>query len=116
MAALRLYTDEDIYGVVTIALRGAGMDVVSSPEAGRLGESDESQLQWSSDAGRAIVTFNVAHFVQLHTVWLSTGRHHHGIVVSSQRSVGDTIRRLSNLAGALESEAMRDRLEFLSSW
>ncbi|MEO8496815.1 MAG: hypothetical protein ABI614_17230 [Planctomycetota bacterium] len=66
--------------------------------------------------GRVLVTFNVAHFVRLHSARLSANQHHVGIVVSSQRPIGDTLRRLLALAGALEAEAMRDRLEYLGDW
>jgi hypothetical protein len=116
MAELRFFTDEDIYRATTLSLRRAGFDVISTPEAGRLGESDESQLQWASDEGRVIVTFNVAHFVSRHTEWIGQGRHHAGVVVSSQRSIGDLSRRLLHLADMLDADAMKDRLEFLSDW
>lgn len=116
MAELRFFTDEDIYRATTLSLRKAGFDVISTPEAGRLGESDESQLQWAGDEGRVIITFNVAHFVSLHTEWIGQGRYHTGIVVSTQRSIGDLSRRLLHLAGALDTDAMKDRLEFLSDW
>lgn len=98
-----------------LVTRKAGCDVVSTP-AERLGESDESQLQWASDEGRVIVTFNVAHFVSMHTEWIGQGRHHAGVVVSFQRSIGDLSRRLLHLAGTLDTDAMKDRLEFLSDW
>ncbi len=116
MAELRFFTDEDIYRATTLSLRKAGFDVISTPEAGRLGESDESQLQWASDQHRVIATFNVAHFVNLHTEWMKQGRNHSGIVVSSQRSIGDLSRRLLHLASVLDSDTIKDRLEFLSDW
>ena len=47
---------------------------------------------------------------------MTEGRHHAGIVVSSQRPIGEVIRRLLHLASALDAESMRDRLEFLSDW
>ena len=43
MADVRFFTDEDVYGAVAVALRNSGCDTVSTPEAGRLGESDESE-------------------------------------------------------------------------
>jgi len=67
MAKVRFLTDEDIYGAIAPAMRKAGFDAVSTPEAGRRSESDESQLAWAQVEGRAIVTFNVAHFAALHT-------------------------------------------------
>jgi len=116
MTALRFFTDEDVYGAAARALRAAGFDAVSTPEAGRLGESDESQLEWAVTEGRAILTFNVAHFAALHGQWLRQGRHHSGLLLSNQRPLGDLLRRLLKLARALDAETMRDRVEFLSDW
>jgi hypothetical protein len=116
MAQAKFFTDEDVYGVVAVALRKGGCDAVSTPETGRLGETDESQLQWATEQRRILVTFNVAHFANLHTQWVRQGRHHAGIIVSTHRPVRELLRRLSHLAGALDAEAMRDRLEFLSDW
>ena len=116
MANVRFFTDEDVYGAIAVALRKAGIDAVSTPEVNRIGESDDSQLQWATDEGRAIVTFNVAHFANLHAIWVKQGRNHAGIVVSSQRPIGDLLGRLLHLAESLDEDAMRDRLEFLSDW
>lgn len=116
VAHIRFYTDEDIYGAVAVALRDAGFDAVSTPEAGRLTESDESQLQWAADEGRSLVTFNVAHFAALHTRWMNDGRQHSGIIVSTQRPIGELLRRLLRVAEDLTAEVMRNRLEFLSDW
>jgi hypothetical protein len=116
MAAIRLFTDEDIYGAVATALRRSGIDVCTTPEIGRRGQSDESQLEWASAEGRVLFTFNVAHFAALHTTWLRQGGHHAGIIVSSQRPIGDAVRRLLHLCVELDAESMRDRLEFLSRW
>jgi hypothetical protein len=114
--ACRFFTDEDVYGGVAEQLRASGFDAVSTPEAGRLGESDESQLDWASKENRVLVTFNVADFARLHHAWMASARHHSGVIVSSQRPIGDLLRRLNNLARALESQVMKDRLEFLSNW
>ncbi len=116
MAAPAFFTDEDMYAAVAPALRKAGLDALSSPESGRLGQSDESQLAFAADQGRVPVTFNVAHFVALHTAWLAQGRHHAGIGVSSQRPLSNLLRRLLHLAGTLDAATMQNRLEYLSDW
>ncbi|MEX2016788.1 MAG: DUF5615 family PIN-like protein [Candidatus Hydrogenedentales bacterium] len=116
MSDVKFFTDEDVYAAVCVALRHAGFDAVSTPELGRLGESDESQLTWAAAQGRVVVSFNVGHFAALHMAWMGQGRHHAGIIVSSQRPIGDAIRRLLQLARTLDAEAMHDRLEFLSDW
>ncbi len=116
MSAIRFFTDEDVYGATAIAMRKAGFDTVSTPEAGRRAESDESQIAWASDEGRVLITFNVHHFAALHKVWIGRGRHHAGIIVSNQRPIGELLRRLLHLARSLDAEAMQDRLEFLNEW
>jgi hypothetical protein len=116
MSAIRFFTDEDVYGAIAQTLRKVGIDAVSTPEAGRLGQSDESQLDWAVREGRALLTFNVGHFSRLHASWLQQGRSHAGLVVSEQRPVGDVLQRLRNLAATLDAAAMRDRLEFLGDW
>ena len=116
MSAIRFFTDEDVYGIIAAALRRASFDAISTPEAGRLRESDESQLLWAAGQGYVFVTFNVGHFAARHAEWLRRGKHHAGIVVSQQRPVGDVLRRLLHLANTLDADAMCDRLEFLSDW
>ena len=116
MSAVRFFTDEDIYAAIAPALRKAGLDAVSTPEVGRLGESDESQLTYAASEGRVLVTFNVAHFAALHAAWMTEGHHHAGIAVSTQRPIGDLLRRIVNLTGASDAESMQDRLEYLSDW
>lgn len=116
MSALRFFTDEDIYAAVAPIMRRAHFDAISAPEANRLGKTDDEQLQWATSQNRAIVTFNVAHFANLHSEWLARGRDHSGIIVSSQRPVGDLANRLLRLAHTLDADAMHNRLEFLSGW
>lgn len=116
MSKPTFFTDEDVCAAVAVGLRKAGLGAVSTPETGRLGESDESQLAWAAGQGRVLITFNVAHFSVIHSAWIGKNRHHSGIVVSSQRSVGDMLRRLLHLADTLDATAMQDRLEFLGDW
>ena len=116
MSEIRFLMDEDVYGAVAPTLRRAGFDALSTTEAGRGGQTDESQLDWASNENRALFTFNVGHFANSHSMRIAQGRHHAGIIVSSQRPIGDVIRRLLHLANTLDAESMRDRLEFLSDW
>ena len=116
MTPIRFFTDEDVYGSVARRLRERGFEAVSTPEADRLGETDQAQLEWAVQEGRVLLTFNVADFARLHDEWLSHLRHHTGIIVSIQRPIGDLLRRVVALASALGAGEMRDRLEFLSNW
>src|SRR5436305_14899395 len=98
MTQLRFFTDEGVYGAVAEQLRRAGVDALSTPEAGRRGESDPAQLLRPVQQGRVLVTFNVAAFARLHHEMMTRGEHHTGLVVGQQRAVGDTIRRSLPLA------------------
>jgi hypothetical protein len=51
MTAIRFFTDEDIHGAVAQALRRAGLDAISTPDAQRIGSTDEDQLLWASAEG-----------------------------------------------------------------
>ena len=116
MTVVRFFTDEDVYGAIAPALRKLGFDAVSTPEAGQLTTSDEGQLAWASRAGYVLVTFNVGDFAARHADWLRSGKHHAGVIVSSQLAIGDVLRRLIHLANVLDADAMKNRLEFLSDW
>jgi hypothetical protein len=116
MNRIRFSTDEDIYGTVALRLRPGGYDAISTPEAGRLGEDDPSQLAWATREGRVLITFNVADFARQHQEWIVRGDIHTGIVVSHQRPIGEMIRRLLNLGQSLSSDEMLERLEYLSNW
>ncbi|HZW32136.1 MAG TPA: DUF5615 family PIN-like protein [Isosphaeraceae bacterium] len=116
MILVHFFTDEDIHGQVAVQLRAAGFDAISTPEAGRLGQSDLDQLTWATAEGRAVVTFNVADFARLHHEWMIQGRHHCGVIVSQQRPLGDLFKRLLHLGKILGADDMKDRLEYLSNW
>lgn len=116
MSRPRFFTDEDVHGTVARLLRTAGFDALSTPETGRIGASDESQLDWADREGRVLVTFNVSDFARIHHQWMKSARGHAGIVVSQQRPPGDLVRRLARLAASLNALDMRDRLEFLANW
>ena len=116
MTPIRIYTDEDVYGSVAPKLREQEIDAVSTPEVQRLGATDKSQLSWATKEGRVPLTFNVADFARLHNAWMTSSRHHAGIIVSSQRPIGDLLRRILSLTSSLTTDEMQDRLEFLSNW
>ena len=114
---VRLYLDEDtISRALITALSARNVDILSAHVAGLMSAPDEEHLRFATSAGRALFTFNTRNFVRLHTEWLSSDRHHAGIIVSDQIQVGQLIRRLLRLLDGLSAADMRDRLEFLGKW
>ena len=116
---LRFHFDEDAKEQAVIrALRERGLDVTTTAEMQLTGSDDRKQLTWALSQGRILVTHNGADFCRLHSELLRDEQHHSGIVIIEQQrfSIGEIMRRLVRLCGALDSDAMRDRIEFLSHW
>lgn len=78
-------------------------------------KDDIDQLEHAAEEGRAIYTFNVGHFCQLHTEYIAQGKSHAGIIVVYRQrySIGEQIRRLSNLINTKPAEEMSNHLHFL---
>ena len=99
-------------------LRSRGIDVITAADIGMIRRKDEDHLSFASMQSRALYSFNVGDFHQIHTEWTSTGRGHAGIILAQQKrySTGEQIRRLVRLIGSLTDEAMKNREEFLGRW
>ena len=80
---IRLFTDEMIFRDLPADLRRHGYDAQSCAEAGRSGQaiSDEAQLAYATEHGRAVLTFNKVDFLRLDQVWKAAARRHAGIMV-----------------------------------
>ena len=96
-------------------LRAREVDLTTVFEAEMLGRSDEDQLEYATQQGRAVYTFNVGHFCQLHTRYITLKKDHAGIIVVSRQrySVGEQIRRMMNLIQTKSAREMRNDLQFL---
>lgn len=103
---------------LVMALRAAGVDVLTTAEADRRGHDDASQLEFATVEGRTIVTSNIGDFARLHAAWTGTGRVHAGMVLVPQRTfgIGELSRRLVNLVTAFEPSEMAGRAEYVTSW
>ncbi|MBE0542939.1 MAG: DUF5615 family PIN-like protein [Verrucomicrobia bacterium] len=119
MTALKLHLDEDADAHALLhGLRHRGWDVTSSRERGLWRCTDEEQLLWTAERGRAIYTYNASDFCRLHSEFLRAGRPHAGIILGDQQtvSIGEELRRLLRICEARTADDMRDTLEFLSNW
>ncbi|HEY9832542.1 MAG TPA: DUF5615 family PIN-like protein, partial [Stenomitos sp.] len=92
-------------------------DVTTVGEIGTTSFSDENQLILATEQQRVLYTFNVGDFCQLHSVYMTQGQTHTGIVISSQDySVGEQMRRVLKLMAAKSAEEMVNQLVFLSTY
>ncbi|MBI2502554.1 MAG: DUF5615 family PIN-like protein [Candidatus Latescibacteria bacterium] len=108
MAKAKLYVDEDITDALARALRAAGCDVISAHETGLHSRSDEDQLRYAIQEGRAFLTCNVKHFPRIAFRHYTEGRSHFGIVVSNQLELGEMLRRVHYLLDNWSAEELRD--------
>lgn len=113
LAALygRLYLDQDVPVQLAGTLRAQGVDVLTTLEAGALGQDDPDQLSTAVAAGRAMVTHNRVDFEHLHEEHLAEGRSHSGIIVAAQRRyLGVTRDCIVNLLNRFDRDQLRDGL------
>ena len=80
-----LYLDQDVPVQLAGMLRAHGFDVLTTLEAGNLGQSDEQQLDYAIAHGRIVVTHNRIDFESLHAEYTSNERSHKGIIIAIQR-------------------------------
>lgn len=109
----KLYLDEDVHKRVASALRMRGFDVLSAHEVGRIGMTDQQQLDYAISQERSLVTFNIAHYVKLNNEYMLSGKRHYGIILSEQLPVGEMIRRLLRLLGRFSAGELENNLWWL---
>lgn len=116
---LQLYFDQDSLDARVVgALRSAGIDVLTSEQAGQQRASDEQQLTFASRLARAIYTANTADFARLHGEWMRAGRAHAGIIVRARqrRDVAAQIRGLRAIANGHDTSTTANLFLFLEDW
>lgn len=94
---IRLFTDEMIPANLARALRQRGYDAESCQESGHSNQEidDEAQLEYATQQGRAMLTYNIGHFLNIDRQWKVSGRRHAGIIVSPGiTEFGDLLRRV----------------------
>lgn len=101
---MRLLLDEHFSPEIARQLRGRGHDVVAARERAELhGPTDTDLLALANTESRAVVTENVADFVELHRRSVITRRPHCGIVFTSPRGFPRTRRAIGRMVRALDT-------------
>jgi len=97
--------------VLAEALRKAGFEVMTPLGAGTHGSDDATHLQWASEHGFVLLTFDKQTMVPLADEWVSQGLQHGGVIVCEQMpkdAVGVIVRRLINLAKVHTNETLKN--------
>lgn len=109
-AKIRFHIDESVSNAVAEGLRRRGIEVTTTSEKGLISASDQAQLTFTLNENRVIVTHD-DDFIKLHCNGIS----HSGIVYchQNQRSIGEIISYLVLMWEVLDSEEMRNQVEFV---
>ena len=106
---IRFYTDENVSGAVIRGLRRQSVDVVSAPDEGMLGRSDEEHLALAGSLGRVLFTHD-RDFLRLD----SQGVPHTGIAYIHRRSsISRIINGLMRIHETKTPEDMIGHVEFI---
>ena len=107
---IRFYLDQHMPPPVADGLRLHGIDVLTTQDAGRCGESDPDQLAFATAQNRVMVTFD-SDYLALH----AAGTPHAGIgwCPALKYSIGQLIAALVLVHGAMTPDELVNNVEYL---
>ena len=107
---IRFLLDEHIPAAVGVGLNFRGIDALTIQDALRAGLPDSDQLQFATEQGRVLVSFD-SDFLKL----ASEGLHHAGVIwcPATKYSIGELVRRLALVHAILNPDDMQDHIEYL---
>ena len=112
----KLYLDEHMGPEVAEQLRRHGFDVLSTQEAGMNGASDQRQMAYAVSQQRALLTFDVADYMQLYEEYLAAKREHCGLIFS-KRVPPDLVRhRLMRLLSVVSADDLKNQFRWLNDF
>ena len=112
----RLYLNEHLSPRLAEQLRQYGFDVTSTFESGMGEADDDEQLAWAVSEQRVIVTFNHKDFAVRHERYITKGKAHWGIVLSTEESTDVLRRRLLRLLNTLSAEELKNQIRWLNEF
>jgi len=113
---IRLLLDEHVWEGLTEALIQQGYDVVHVTHTEQCGMDDDVLLAWAADQGRAVLTYNVRHFVPLVAQWYATHREHAGVILSLQLPSGELLKQVKRLLAALSADELKNTVRWLQEF
>ena len=114
--APKLHLNEHLSPRLANQLRKHGFDVTSSQESGLLSEPDDKQLAFAVAEERAIVTFNIKDFAELHEHYLAERKEHWGLIFSPREPIHVLFRRLMILLQTVSAENLKNQIRWLTEF
>ena len=114
MEKIRVYTDESVDVAIAEGLKRRGVDAWSARDAGKLGLTDEEQIQYAISE-RASIFSHDDDFLKLAIQWVREEKMHYGVIYAHRLdySIGECVRKLKLIVDVLAQEDMINHIEFL---
>ena|ERR1043165_7733730 len=109
----RLLLDEHIWAYLATLLREQGFDVIHATEVDLVATPDDKILAYAVGEHRAVVTFNIRHFIPLAVQYYEDGKEHYGVVVSNQLSRGELQKRVIKLLKSVTAKELMNAVKYL---
>lgn len=109
----KLLLDEHIWDYLANILRKQGFDVIHGNEVDLVSTVDNQIMQYAAGEHRAVVTFNIKHFIPLAIQYFKDGKEHYGVVVSKELSQGELQRRVIKLLESVTAEELMNSVKYL---
>ncbi|MBZ0315894.1 MAG: DUF5615 family PIN-like protein [Anaerolineae bacterium] len=107
--ALKFYTDKHVAKQIAVQLRKKGIDVLRCEEVGLDKASDTAHLEYATEQGRVVVSFD-EDYMKLHDEWQATGKRHAGIMrllrhLQGEDGIGTIVKSLLEYHALIETGA-----------
>lgn len=109
----RLLLDEHIWAYLAKLLREQGFDVIHVNEVDLVATPDDEIMEYAVGEHRAVVTFNIKHYIPLSIQYFEDGKEHYGVVVSKAISQGELQRRVTKLLESVTAEELMNAVRYL---
>jgi len=93
---VKVYLDENLSPAIAEILRQNGVDTRTAHEAGNVQLDDRAQLTYATLEGRALVSANVADFIELARDAVATNTEHAGIILVPSSFRGDEFQAIAD--------------------
>lgn len=113
---IKLLLDEHIWEGLAEALTQRGYDVVHIASTEQKGVDDEQLLVSATAEGRAVLTYNIRHFVPLVRLWYEAGREHAGVILSTQLPSGELLKQVERLLTTLSADELKNTVRWLQEF
>jgi hypothetical protein len=108
-----LYLDEDADVLISGLVRARGFSVMTTQEAGQIGNTDSQQLAFAVSPRKALLTHNRVHFEALAQRYFEEKKTHTGIIIAVRRKPQELCRRVLILLNSLTADELENQISYI---